>query len=882
MRLVLSVLLCAGFLLARVATGQSCGVWLPGPSTPDLPPGANVVQLEVSGSTMFARVGLSGSPGTTVWRYSGGLWANLNWDAAAMGSADTLSTRDGLPAVGSARITGQSGDFNVWQIAVWVHDGNAWNLEVSGTRTYFRETAQTRQVNVAVLDLVRYGGLWHLAGRLSASNIIGFSSSGILYRFPAAGLEVLATTESAGCTFCLNPRSFHALLDFNGQMYLGGSFSTIFPGTGGSFSASNLVRWDGAGWQTFAQAPNGVVRGLSILPSLVGFPLGVVYGDFSQVGTLAAARIALYQPFTNSWSALGSGLGNTPAAATSVAGTGGPLDIDLVVAGVADAGGIAVDGYARWTGSAWQEFGDPGTGGIVSTAATLSGAVIAGGTGMSSGGTVLYGVARWNGSAWTHLGTGGTNSTVHALFQSAGDVYAGGEFTTIDGVGASRIARRTGTGWQPLGSGVAGTVRAITSFAGEVIAGGLFASAGGSAASNIAAWNGSSWRALGNGLNGEVRALTVWNNRLVAVGAFTASGAGPMTGAAQWDGAAWTVIDPAFALTGLRAATVHNGDLYVGGDEPADVRRLNAGSFQVVGGGVTGDVFALASLAGSLYVGGNFTAVGAGLNHRRIARWTGSQWLGLNQQSNDFTFGEVRSLTPATDQLFVAGSFQVNTTGGFVTNATRWNGVNWLPLPTGSPDAAVLATALQGSRFWIGGGFAQVGSILSVGVAQWSPTPVFSDDPESVVVCDGGGTQDAAFAAAIHDQAGVTLRWHRNGQPLSDGLRVSGSTTPALTIFAVVPADAGAYTCVATDACAQTTASAAADLVVEGPTCNPPCDPDYNQDGNADQDDVAYLVNVIAGGENPTGRDPDFNLDGNVDQEDYIALVNVVAGGPCP
>jgi hypothetical protein len=62
----------------------------------------------------------------------------------------------------------------------------------------------------------------------------------------------------------------------------------------------------------------------------------------------------------------------------------------------------------------------------------------------------------------------------------------------------------------------------------------------------------------------------------------------------------------------------------------------------------------------------------------------------------------------------------------------------------------------------------------------------------------------------------------------------------------------------------------------------PPCDPDFNQDGNANQDDVAYLVNVIAGGANPSGRNPDFNNDGNVDQDDYISLVNVVAGGVCP
>ncbi|MCE7974433.1 MAG: hypothetical protein DYG92_08970 [Leptolyngbya sp. PLA1] len=62
----------------------------------------------------------------------------------------------------------------------------------------------------------------------------------------------------------------------------------------------------------------------------------------------------------------------------------------------------------------------------------------------------------------------------------------------------------------------------------------------------------------------------------------------------------------------------------------------------------------------------------------------------------------------------------------------------------------------------------------------------------------------------------------------------------------------------------------------------PNCNPDFNQDGNADQDDVGYLTNVIAGGENPAGRDPDFNRDGNVDQDDVLALVDVIAGGRCP
>ncbi|MFA6043813.1 MAG: hypothetical protein WC718_02410 [Phycisphaerales bacterium] len=62
----------------------------------------------------------------------------------------------------------------------------------------------------------------------------------------------------------------------------------------------------------------------------------------------------------------------------------------------------------------------------------------------------------------------------------------------------------------------------------------------------------------------------------------------------------------------------------------------------------------------------------------------------------------------------------------------------------------------------------------------------------------------------------------------------------------------------------------------------PMCDPDLNQDGNVDQGDTDYLINVVAGGDNPTNIDPDFNHDGNVDQADIDALVNVVAGGTCP
>ncbi len=61
-----------------------------------------------------------------------------------------------------------------------------------------------------------------------------------------------------------------------------------------------------------------------------------------------------------------------------------------------------------------------------------------------------------------------------------------------------------------------------------------------------------------------------------------------------------------------------------------------------------------------------------------------------------------------------------------------------------------------------------------------------------------------------------------------------------------------------------------------------PCDPDFNQDGNADQDDIACLAQVVAGDPSCSDADPDFNRDGNVDQDDIDALAQVVAGSPCP
>jgi FtsP/CotA-like multicopper oxidase with cupredoxin domain len=144
-----------------------------------------------------------------------------------------------------------------------------------------------------------------------------------------------------------------------------------------------------------------------------------------------------------------------------------------------------------------------------------------------------------------------------------------------------------------------------------------------------------------------------------------------------------------------------------------------------------------------------------------------------------------------------------------------------------------------------------------------------------------GYGESASITVEATGAGTLRYQWRKGGVDLANGptpwgSTISGVTSAALTISNLRPEDAGGYSCIVRDDCGpMTTRSAAL-------TISPTCDPDLNADGNADQDDVAYLINVVAGGPNPTNRDPDFNRDGNIDQDDIRSLIDVVAGGPCP
>jgi len=161
---------------------------------------------------------------------------------------------------------------------------------------------------------------------------------------------------------------------------------------------------------------------------------------------------------------------------------------------------------------------------------------------------------------------------------------------------------------------------------------------------------------------------------------------------------------------------------------------------------------------------------------------------------------------------------------------------------------------------------------------------------EGVSICPGAS---GSLHARVAGSTGVAVRWQAEdpaqpgqwddvaeGEHTGFGATFTGVQTPDLLVQSGTSQGGPAVPSISLRCVAGNPCGSAASLPVVAEFLA--CCPDVNQDGNVDQDDVGYLINVVGGGDNSTGIDPDFNHDGNIDQDDVAALVSVVAGGACP
>lgn len=127
-------------------------------------------------------------------------------------------------------------------------------------------------------------------------------------------------------------------------------------------------------------------------------------------------------------------------------------------------------------------------------------------------------------------------------------------------------------------------------------------------------------------------------------------------------------------------------------------------------------VFAIALDGDDVYVGGIFTKAG-GLDVKRIARWNGSSWSGLDGgvgQSDGYH--SVTALLFHEGVLYVGGEFQGagNTSA---SNIARWDGSQWHTM--GSLDGAVYDFAVFQGNIYACGGFDNSGGTVLNGIARW-------------------------------------------------------------------------------------------------------------------------------------------------------------------
>lgn len=317
---------------------------------------------------------------------------------------------------------------------------------------------------------------------------------------------------------------------FNSELYATGFFTDLC-GT----ANNHIVKWDGSNWQPIGTGYPNAGHQLKYLGNhlyFVGyepattdsnwvyqyggtdfFPVGagvyltnavsggsqtanlyaleeyngniIACGEFNRVGNKAISGIMQWDG--SAWDSLGSGLSGNIAGTAPVMY---PHDMcrfgtDLIVAGnFQKAGGITVNGIARWDGNQWHNLG-AGFNGTVYGTAVYNGELYAGGDFTLSGSTALKCIAKWNGTAWVDPGfrvyynNSNFYSFVHTLKVFNSKLYiAGGFDRVVEGSTVHMgqgICAFNGTNVDTLSGGIPNKeIEAIAWFDGDLYAGGGF------------------------------------------------------------------------------------------------------------------------------------------------------------------------------------------------------------------------------------------------------------------------------------------------------------------------------------------------------------------------------------------------------------------------
>ncbi|MDD2656076.1 MAG: fibronectin type III domain-containing protein [Patescibacteria group bacterium] len=645
--------------------------------------------LYVGGLFTFAGV----SSVSYIAKWDGSNWSTLGSGVNGYVYAMILDNNNNL-YVGGAFTTAGGNTAN--RIAMW--DGTNWNNIGDGA-----ENGLDNDVNAVSLGAngnLYVGGTFLHAGSIVANRIAMWDGT---------NWNSIGENAQNGLNNVVNAVS----LDTDGNLYVGGTFTTA----GGS-TANRIAMWNGTNWTNLSTGMNQMVNSILVNGSDV-----YVAGLFTTAGGTAANRIAMWNGLN--WSSLGNGLGGNVSA----------MDIDItngllyVVGDFTSAAGSSANRIAVWNGSNWSALGS----GLGNYARAVfvdpSGNVYVGGAFTTAGSNNVGQIAKWNGIAWTSdffVGGSFNGEVFDIAMDSNSNLYIGGWFTIGAGVAANYIIKWNGSEWLPLGTGLNQRVLsiAIDQTNNNVYVGGAFTTAGGGVANRVAMWNGNLWSAVGtSGMNNIVNALVLdSDNNLYAGGTFITADGNSASKIAMWNGSAWSGLGSGLSDY-VATLAVDGTDIYAGGQFTTAggsaanyIAKWDGIAWHSLGSGLNVTVNSIfVESSENIYVGGKFTTAG-GSAASYIAKWDGTAWYPLGSGVNNW----VQSIIVGSDNnLYVAGLF--TTAGGNTANRiAMWDGLTWNAIGSGLNGNVDTLHLDSYDNIYVGGAFTLAGNVYSPYLAYFS------------------------------------------------------------------------------------------------------------------------------------------------------------------
>ncbi len=546
---------------------------------------------------------IEGVAAANLARWNGSTWAPIGSGVTGV-VRDLLVTSSGTLFAGGLFFAGGSPQRT--NIARW--NGTSWQALGNGTQsTYIDVFAGVNALAETATGVVA-AGQFDVAGGVPAFKVAQWN--GTAWSAMGGGIEQLGPLGAPSSVFALQRTA-------SGELFAAGNFTSI-----GGRDGIGLARWNGSNWTPLRAVGIG-----GATTALHRTPAGDVYlgGSFRDIDGVACNGIA--RRVGTGWQPLGSGIADPFGTGPVVSLIRSLPSGEVVVGGVfPSAGGVPAAGLAVWNGTSWGTLGSGlanTVGGFPAVQAlhvAVNGELYVAGSFDLAGGVPVEGVARWDGSQWSAVAAGlGAASLSAVTTAPTGEVYVAGNFITgffqtsqivvVSGATSSTIATPDGP-----------VMDFLVLPGGDLLVGGGFRSIGGQQVGCVARWSGGTWSPLGGlGLNSTfdaVRRLRVLpGGDLLAVGVFE-NGPG-FVGFARWNGAAWTLL---------------GDDILDLQDQPQDFaidpsgEVLVAGSFSEVAGVASANLARLvAPCAATAVAAGNGCTGSGGLNQLAT---NGLPWLG--------------------------------------------------------------------------------------------------------------------------------------------------------------------------------------------------------------------------------------------------------------